>query len=45
LRNSEGTDPAAQINVDPKSKQVNIDTQSNEAAVRDAIITTGYTIA
>ena len=45
LRNSEGTDPAAQINVDPKSKQVNIDTQANEAAVRDAIITAGYTIA
>ncbi len=45
LRNSEGTDSAAQINVDPKLKQVNIDTQANEAAVRDAIVTAGYTIA
>ncbi len=44
-RNSEGTDPAAQINADPKSKQVNIDTQANEAAVQNAIVTAGYTIA
>jgi copper chaperone len=38
-------DPAATINADPKSKQVNIETQANEAAVRNAIAGAGYTVA
>lgn len=38
-------DPAAKIAADPKSKQVNIDTQANEAAVRNAIALAGYTVA
>ncbi len=38
-------DPAATIDADPKSKQVNIDTQANETAVRDAITAAGYTVA
>jgi copper chaperone len=38
-------DPTAEINADPKSKQVNIDTQANENAVREAIAAAGYTIA
>lgn len=38
-------DPAAEINADPKSKQVNIETQSNESAIREAIAAAGYTIA
>lgn len=38
-------DPAAEINADPKSKQVNIDTQANENAVREAIVAAGYSIA
>jgi copper chaperone len=38
-------DPAAQINADPKLKQVNIDTQANETAIREAISGAGYTIA
>lgn len=38
-------DPAAEISADPKSKQVNIDSQANETALREAIVTAGYTIA
>ncbi|MFM7427616.1 MAG: heavy-metal-associated domain-containing protein [Elainella sp.] len=38
-------DPAAKIDAEPKSKQVNIDTQANEAAVRNAIALAGYTVA
>lgn len=38
-------DPAAEVNADPKSKQVNINTQANETTVRDAIAAAGYTIA
>jgi copper chaperone len=38
-------DPAAQVAADPKTKQVNIDTQAPETAVREAIATAGYTVA
>jgi copper chaperone len=38
-------DPTAEINADPKTKQVNIDTQTNETAIREAITTAGYTVA
>lgn len=38
-------DPAAEINADPKTKQVSIDTGANETAVREAIVAAGYTVA
>ncbi|WP_088888996.1 heavy-metal-associated domain-containing protein [Leptolyngbya ohadii] len=38
-------DPMAEVNADPQSKQVNIDTQANETAVREAIAAAGYTVA
>lgn len=38
-------DPAAEVNADPKTKQVNIDTGANEASVREAIAAAGYTVA
>lgn len=38
-------DSTAEINADPKTKQVNIDTQTNETAIREAITTAGYTVA
>jgi copper chaperone len=37
-------DPAAEINADPKSKQVKIETQASEAAVTQAISAAGYTV-
>lgn len=38
-------DPAATIQADPKTKQVNVDTQATETAVKQAIATAGYTVA
>lgn len=38
-------DPAAEINPDVKTKQVSIETQANEASIRDAIAAAGYTVA
>ncbi|MDX2099233.1 MAG: heavy-metal-associated domain-containing protein [Leptolyngbyaceae cyanobacterium bins.59] len=38
-------DPSATIQADTKTKQVKIDTQAPEVAVREAITTAGYTIA
>jgi copper chaperone len=38
-------DPAAEINADVKTKQVSIETQANEASIRDAIAAAGYTVA
>lgn len=38
-------DPAAEVSADPQSKQVNIDSQANETAIRDAITAAGYTIS
>lgn len=37
-------DPAAQIETDPKTKLVSIDTQASEAAVKQAITAAGYTV-
>ncbi|MCU0567025.1 MAG: copper chaperone [Oculatellaceae cyanobacterium Prado106] len=37
-------DPTAEINADPKTKLVNIDTQANEGVVREAIVAAGYTV-
>ena len=36
-------DPTAEVTADPKTKQVNIDTQAPEMTVREAIATAGYT--
>ena len=36
-------DPTAEVTADPKTKQVNIDTQASEMTVREAIATAGYT--
>jgi copper chaperone len=38
-------DSTATILADPKSKQVNIETQASEAAIKNAIITAGYQVA
>ena len=36
-------DPTAEVTADPKTKQVNIDTQTSEMTVREAIATAGCT--
>jgi copper chaperone len=36
-------DPTAQVKANPQTKQVNIDTQISEDAVRQAIAAAGYT--
>lgn len=38
-------DPAATVQADPKTKQVEVDTQAPETAIRDAITNAGYTVA
>lgn len=38
-------DPGATVQTDPKTKLVEVDSQASETAVRDAIVTAGYTIA
>jgi len=38
-------DPTATIQADPKTKLIQIETQAPETAVRDAIVTAGYTIS
>lgn len=38
-------DPAAEVNADAKTKQVSIDTQADETAIREAIASAGYSIA
>lgn len=38
-------DPGATVQADTKTKLVEIDTQAPEAAIREAIVTAGYTIA
>lgn len=37
-------DPAAKVEADPKTKQVNIETQKTEVEVKQAIATAGYTV-
>jgi len=39
----QAVDPTAEVTADPKTKQVNIDTQAPEMTVREAIATAGYT--
>jgi copper chaperone len=38
-------DPTATVQADPKTKLVEVDTQASETAIRDAIVTAGYTVA
>ncbi|MBD2018695.1 heavy-metal-associated domain-containing protein [Leptolyngbya sp. FACHB-36] len=38
-------DPAAQVAADPKTKQVTIETQAPETAIKEAITAAGYTVA
>jgi copper chaperone len=38
-------DPQAIVQTDPKTKLVNIETQADEAAIKQAITTVGYTVA
>jgi copper chaperone len=38
-------DPAAQVEADSKTKQVNIETQKSETEVKQAIAAAGYTVA
>jgi copper chaperone len=37
-------DPAAQVEADPQTKQVNIETQVIGELVKQAIVTAGYTV-
>ena len=38
-------DPAATVQADTKTKQVNIETQATETAIKQAITNAGYTVA
>ncbi|NJM76745.1 MAG: heavy-metal-associated domain-containing protein [Acaryochloridaceae cyanobacterium RU_4_10] len=38
-------DPAATVQTDPHTKQVNVETQAAEAAIKQAVTDAGYTIA
>lgn len=38
-------DPAATVQADTKTKQVNIETQAAETAIKQAITDAGYTVA
>ena len=38
-------DPAATVQADTKTKQVNIETQAPETAIKQAITNAGYTVA
>ncbi|MGG6295719.1 heavy-metal-associated domain-containing protein [Leptolyngbya sp. AN02str] len=40
----EAIDPSATVQADPKTKQVNVETQASEASVKQAIATAGYQI-
>jgi copper chaperone len=37
-------DPTATVQADPKTKQVNIETQASEAAIKNAIEAAGYPV-
>jgi len=38
-------DPAAQVEADSRTKQVNVETQKSETEVKQAIAAAGYTVA
>lgn len=41
----QAVDPSATVQADPKTKQVNIETQASETEVKQAITAAGYTVA
>ncbi|MBD1820960.1 heavy-metal-associated domain-containing protein [Cyanobacteria bacterium FACHB-DQ100] len=38
-------DPTATVHADPKTKLVNVETQTSESVIKQAIIDAGYTVA
>ncbi|MGG6264349.1 heavy-metal-associated domain-containing protein [Leptolyngbya sp. AN03gr2] len=38
-------DPTATVSADPKTKQVNVETQASENRVKEAVTNAGYTVA
>lgn len=38
-------DPAATVQADPKTKQVDVETQVSEAVIKQAVTDAGYTVA
>ena len=38
-------DPSAEVQTDPKSKQVKVETQAQESSIREAIAAVGYPAA
>lgn len=38
-------DPAARVQTDTKTKQVNVETQATERSIKQAIVDAGYTVA
>ncbi|HEY9639686.1 MAG TPA: heavy-metal-associated domain-containing protein [Coleofasciculaceae cyanobacterium] len=41
----QAVDPAATVQADPQTKQVNVDTQASAAAIQQAISDAGYRVA
>jgi copper chaperone len=39
------TDPTAQVSADPKTKQVNVETQASESSIKEAVTNAGYIVA
>ncbi|WP_404785383.1 heavy-metal-associated domain-containing protein [Altericista sp. CCNU0014] len=40
----EAIDPTATVRTDPNTKQVDVETQATEAAIKQAIVNAGYTV-
>jgi copper chaperone len=38
-------DSTAQIQADPKTKRVNVETEATETAIKEAIVAAGYSVA
>ncbi|MBW4655483.1 MAG: heavy-metal-associated domain-containing protein [Kaiparowitsia implicata GSE-PSE-MK54-09C] len=41
----QGLDPAASVQADPQTKQVQVDSTADEAAIKAAIAAAGYSVA
>ena len=41
----QSVDPSAEVQTDPKSKQVKVETQAKESSIREAIAAAGYPAA
>jgi copper chaperone len=41
----QAVDPTAKVEADPKTKLVSVETQTGEAAIKEAITAAGYSIA